>query len=92
MANSPSPTADISVNEHEGAVFSLIARTQAVTRYQLFKAGLRTVARTTSYRHKQGSLYPLKSDDVEPGCLVQGQRKPAGMGTLLANALGRTRR
>ena len=88
MANSPSPTTDISVNEHEGAVLSLIARTQAVTRYQLLKAFEQSP--TTSYNSSKGSLYPLIGRMLDRGFLVaRPSENRRGSEVLSLTPLGR---
>src|SRR5690242_21943573 len=55
----PESQIDLEVSEYEGAVLSLIARMQPVTRYRLLKAFERSP--TTSYVASKGTLYPLIS-------------------------------
>lgn len=53
----PESDTELAVSEYEGAVLSLIARMQPVTRYGLLKAFERSP--TTSYVASKGTLYPL---------------------------------
>lgn len=53
----PESDTELAVSEYEGAVLSLVARMQPVTRYRLLKAFERSP--TTSYVASKGTLYPL---------------------------------
>lgn len=48
---------DLAVSEYEGAVLSVIARMQPVSRYQLLRS--LQLSPTTTYNSSKGSLYPL---------------------------------
>lgn len=66
MAKAPrQPESDLVVNEYEGAVLGLIARSQPVTRYRLFKAFEQSP--TTSVNTSKGSLYPLIGRMIDRG-------------------------
>jgi len=66
----PESQIDLEVSEYEGAVLSLIARTQPVTRYRLLKAFERSP--TTSYNASKGTLYPLISRMIARGFITGG--------------------
>src|SRR4051812_13225826 len=64
----PRTELDLSVTENEGAVLSLIGRTQPVTRYRLFKSFQQSP--TTSSNTSKGTLYPLIGRIIGRGFVV----------------------
>jgi DNA-binding PadR family transcriptional regulator len=78
--------ADLPVNEYEGAVLGMIARTEPVTRYQLLKAFRESP--TTTYNTSKGSFYPLVGRLVGRGFVAASPGKRPGSELFTLTPLG----